>query len=179
MTTQYLYLGVFLWKWYIVFASYKEIHKLQSFCLCTPLLTLTFTLTVFLFRHLPTEIVILINVCYQMKCFSGDSGRVSMVRVFPFLGAGFANIPPTFLISCEVQTRYSKTLKYSKQYIRDHLSGTKVRIWICSEYDFLYCFVQPNQFIHFLFHIIFIIRIRLWIFQTVNLYFLCFWNIAL
>ena len=26
-----------------------------------------------LFRHLPTEIVILINICYQMKCFSGDS----------------------------------------------------------------------------------------------------------
>ena len=51
-----------------------------------------------------------------MNCFSGDS--------FSFLGAGFANIPPTFLISCEVQTRYSKTLKYSEQYIRDHLSGT-------------------------------------------------------
>ena len=28
--------------------------------------------TVFLFRHLPTESVIFINVCYQMKCFSGD-----------------------------------------------------------------------------------------------------------
>ena len=49
---------------------------------------------------------------------------------FSFLGAGFANIPPNFLISCEVQTRYSKTLKYSEQYIRDHLSGTKVRIWV-------------------------------------------------
>ena len=58
-----------------------------------------------------------------------------MVIVFPFLGAGFANIPPTFLISCEVQTRYSKILKYSEQYIRDHLSGTKVRIWTGSEYD--------------------------------------------
>ena len=33
--------------------------------------------------------------------------------------------------------------------------------------------VQPNQLISFLFTIIFIIRIRLWIFQTVNLYFLC------
>ena len=65
---------------------------------------------VFLFRHLHTEIVIFINFCYQMKCFSGDS--------FSFLGAGFANIPPTFLISCEVQTRYSKTLKYSEQYIQ-------------------------------------------------------------
>ena len=47
-----------------------------------------------------------------------------------FSGAGFANIPPTFLISCEVQTRYSKTLKYYEKYIRDHLSGTKVRIWV-------------------------------------------------
>ena len=55
-----------------------------------------------------------------------------MVIVFPFLGAGFANIPPTFLISCEVQTR---TLKYSEQYIRDHLAVTKVIICICSEYD--------------------------------------------
>ena len=67
-----------------------------------------------------------------MKCFSGDS--------FSFLGAGFANIPPNFLISCEVQTRYSKTLKYSEQYIRDHLSGTKVRIWIGSEYDAVFDF---------------------------------------
>ena len=41
----------------------------------------------------------------------------------------------TFLILCEVQQRYSKTLKYSEQYNRDHLSGTKVRIWIYSEYD--------------------------------------------
>ena len=33
----------------------------------------THTNIVFLFRHLPTEIAIFINVCYQMKCFSGDS----------------------------------------------------------------------------------------------------------
>ena len=112
----------------------------------------------FLSRHLPTEIVIFINVCYQMKCFIGDS--------FPFLIAGFANIPPSFLISCAVHTRYSKTLKYSEQYFRDHLLGIKVRIWICSEYDavfnfFLHCIVQPNQLIRFPFHAIFIIRIRL------------------
>ena len=58
-----------------------------------------------------------------------------MVIVFPFLGAGFVNISPNSLISCEVQTRYSKTLKYSEQYIQDYLSDTKARIWICSEYD--------------------------------------------
>ena len=41
---------------------------------------------------------------------------VSVVIVFPFLGAGFANIPLTLFTSCEAQTRYSKTLKYSQQY---------------------------------------------------------------
>ena len=70
---------------------------------------LTHSNIVFLFRHLPTENIIFINVCYQMKCFSGDS--------FSFLGPCFANIPPTFLISCEVHTRYLKTLKYFEQYI--------------------------------------------------------------
>ena len=32
-----------------------------------------------------------------------------------FLGVGFANIPLTVLISCEVPIMYSKTLKYSEQ----------------------------------------------------------------
>ena len=135
-----------------------------------------YSFTTLPFRQLPTEIVIFINICYQMKCFSGEG--------FSFLGAGFANILPTFLILCEIQTRYSKTLKYSQQYIWDNLLGTKVRIWIFSEYDafcqfFLHCLVQTNQVIDFLFHIIFIIRIRLWIIQTVNLCFVCFLNIAL
>ena len=39
-----------------------------------------------------------------------------------------------------ISTRYSKTLKYSQQYILDHLSGTKVRIWICSDYDAAFSF---------------------------------------
>ena len=59
---------------------------------------------------------------------------------FLFLEAGFVNIPRTFLVSCEVQTRYSKTLKSSEQYIPDHLSGTKVRIWIGSEHDAVFNF---------------------------------------
>ena len=63
-----------------------------------------------------------------------------MVIPFSFLGAGFANISPTFLVLCEVQTRYSKTSKHSEQYIREHLSGTKARIWICSEYDVIFNF---------------------------------------
>ena len=40
--------------------------------------------------------------------------------------------------SCEVPTRYSKIWKYFEQYIRDHLSDTKVRIWIGSEYDAIF-----------------------------------------
>ena len=63
-----------------------------------------------------------------------------MVIVFPFLGAGLGNILPAVFISCEVQTMYSKTLKYSEQYIRDHLSGTKVRIWIYSKNDAVFNF---------------------------------------
>ena len=46
---------------------------------------------------------------------------VSVVIVFPFLGGGFGNIPLTFLIPCEVQTRYSKTFKYSEQYIHQYI----------------------------------------------------------
>ena len=101
--------------------SFKAVYnscKLQTLLQVAKFLfmySFTHTNIVFLFKHLPTEIVIFKNVCYQMKCFSGDS--------FSFLGAGFANIPPTFLISCEVQTRYSKVIKkfwtvYSRQFIR-------------------------------------------------------------
>ena len=69
LRTQYLHLGVILWNYYIILASCKDFCKLQSFCLCSPFTTL-------LFRHLPTEIVIFINVSYQMKCFNGDSFSV-------------------------------------------------------------------------------------------------------
>ena len=58
-----------------------------------------------------------------------------MMIALPFFRSRFANISPTFFILCEVQTSYSRILKFSEQYIRDHLSGTKVRIWIGSEYD--------------------------------------------
>ena len=69
LRTQYLHLGVFLWKQYKILASYKDFFKLQFLFMYS----FTHTNIVFLFRHLPTEIVIFINVCYQMKCFSGDS----------------------------------------------------------------------------------------------------------
>ena len=63
-----------------------------------------------------------------------------MVIGFPILGAGLGNILDTFLILCEAQTRYSNTLKYSEHYMRDHLSGTKVKNWIRSEYDAVFNF---------------------------------------
>ena len=63
-----------------------------------------------------------------------------MVIVFPFLGAFFTNIAPTFLISCEIK-RYSKTLTYYEPHIWDHLEGMKVKIWICSEYDAVLIFL--------------------------------------
>ena len=69
LRTQYLHLGVFLWKQYKILASYKDFCKLQFLFMYS----FTHTNIVFLFKHLPTEIVIFKNVCYQMKCFSGDS----------------------------------------------------------------------------------------------------------
>ena len=98
---------------------------LGDFCLCTPLL-LYFSGTY------------LLKLSFSQMFVTRWS--VSVVIVFPFLGVGFANIPPTFFISCEVQTKYSKTLKYSQQYIWGYLSGTKLRIWVCSEYDAIFNF---------------------------------------
>ena len=112
-----------IYIWAFLFESSKQSFQVTK---------LNVFIYVLLYRHLPTEIVIFINVCYQMKCFSCDS--------FSFLGADFANIPPTFLTSFEVQRRYSKILKYSELCIRDHLSGTKVRIWTCSEHDAVFSF---------------------------------------
>ena len=66
LRTQYLHLGVFLWKQYIILVSYKDFCKLQIFYFM-------YSFTTLLFRHLPTETFIFINVCYQMKCFSGNS----------------------------------------------------------------------------------------------------------
>ena len=41
LKTQYVHLSVFIWKQYKIIASYKDVFKLQSFCLCIPFLTLT------------------------------------------------------------------------------------------------------------------------------------------
>ena len=60
LRTQYLHLGVFLWKQYKILASYKDFCKLQFLFMYS----FTHTNIVFLFKHLPTEIVIFKNVCY-------------------------------------------------------------------------------------------------------------------
>ena len=108
LTAQYLHLDVFLWKQYIIFASYKDFCKLQSFWLCTPLLALTksFFLGTYLLK-LPSSFVTFVT-----------RWTVSVVIVFSFLGAGFANIPPTFLISCEVQDIKIFWTVHSRSFIR-------------------------------------------------------------
>ena len=129
LRTRYLYLNVFLWKQYKIFAKSQrllQVAKILFIC------SFTETNKVFLFKHLLTEIDIFKNVCYQKKCFSGDS--------FSFFRSRFYQYFTYVLISCEFQTKYLKILKYSAQYIRDHLSGTRVRIWMGSEYDAVFSF---------------------------------------
>ena len=58
LRTQYLHLGVFLSKQYIILPNYKDLQVAKfSF-----MYSFTHTNIVFLFRHLPTEIVNFINV---------------------------------------------------------------------------------------------------------------------
>ena len=61
LRTQYLHSAVFLWKQYIILTSYKD------FCKFLFMYSFTHTNIVFLFKHLPTELVI------KNKCFSDDS----------------------------------------------------------------------------------------------------------
>ena len=69
LRTQYLHLGVFLWKQYKILPSYKDFCKLQFLFMYS----FTYINKVFLFKHLAAEIVIFKNVCHKMKCFSDDS----------------------------------------------------------------------------------------------------------
>ena len=89
-----------------VYNSFK-LQKLLQVAKFSFMHSFTHTNIVSLFRHLPTVIFIFIKVFTRWI--------VSMAIVLPLLGAGFANILPTLLILCEVQTRYSKALKYSEQ----------------------------------------------------------------
>ena len=76
-----IYIRIFFFESGIWFLQVSKSLFMYSF---------TNTNIAFLFRHLPTETVSFIIVCYQLKCLSGES--------FSFFGAGFANIPPTFFI---------------------------------------------------------------------------------
>ena len=71
LRTQYLHLGIFLWKQYKILASYKDFCNLQFLFMYS----ITYTNIVFLFKYLPTEIVIFKNV---------SRWSVSVMIAFPF-----------------------------------------------------------------------------------------------
>ena len=124
-----IYIWIFFFEISIkLLQSYKDFCKSQSFFLCTALLTLSLSFQAPTYWNFHLQKRLLLDEVFQWWYF------------FLFLGAGFANIAPAFSISCESQTKYSKLLKYSEQYILDHLSGSKVRIWIGSEYDAVFSF---------------------------------------
>ena len=84
-------------------------------------------------------------------------------------GAGFANILPTFFYFMWSTNKVFKDKIFSSVHLSPFIGyqGKNLDlfwIWCCFKF-FLHCLVQPNQVIHFLFHILFIIRIGLWIFQ--------------
>ena len=60
LRTQYLHLGVFLWKQHKILASYEDFCKLQFLFMYS----FTHINIAFLFKHLPTEVVFFKNVCY-------------------------------------------------------------------------------------------------------------------
>ena len=148
LRTKYLHLDIFLWKQYIILASYKDFCKLQSFCLCTPLL----------FRHLPTEILIFRNVYYPIQCFSGDSFSFFLEQVSIIF-----HLLCWFHIQFKQGTQrhyniLNSTFKTIYQVPRKEFGF--VLNMICFQF-FLHYLVQPNQVIYFLFHIIFIIRLSI------------------
>ena len=53
--------------------NYVKLQRLVEVAKFLLMYFFTHTYIVFLFMHLPTEIVIFKNVCCQMKCSSGDS----------------------------------------------------------------------------------------------------------
>ena len=125
-----IYIWMFFFESSIKFLqSHKDFCKLQRFCLYAPLLKLTKS------SFLST---------YLLKLTSSKTfvtrKSVSVVIAFPFFRSRFYQYFTYVLISCEFQTKYLKILKYSAQYIRDHLSGTRVRIWMGSKYDAVFSF---------------------------------------
>ena len=64
--------------WFSLKAVYNSCKLQRLFQVAKFLFMYSFT--ALLFRHLPTEVVIFINNCYQMKCFSGDSFSYFRIR---------------------------------------------------------------------------------------------------
>ena len=173
LRSQYLYLGVFFLKAVWNSCKLQRLLQVNKFLF---MYSLTHTNIVYLFKHLPTKIFIFKNVCYQMKCFSGDS--------VSFFGSRFCYYFTDFFDFMWSSNKIFKDIKifwtvHSRPFFR--FQGKNLDwFWIrCCFQFFLYCLVQPDHDTHFLFHVILVIRIRPWFIQTVNLYFLYFWNIAL
>ena len=77
LRTQYFYLDVIIWKQYKILASYKDFCKLQSFCLCTPLLTNI----VLLFKHRYASLGTFVNLSPLTTCLNSDRRKLS--RKYP------------------------------------------------------------------------------------------------
>ena len=148
LRTQYLLLGVFPWKQYIILANYKDLQNATFLFM--------YSFTTLLFRHLPTEIFIFINVCYPIQCFSGDS--------FSFFSE---QVPIIFQLLSWFHVQFKQgtprhynilnsTFEAIYQVPRKEFGF--VLNMICFQF-FLHCLVQPNQVIYFLFHMILIVRL--------------------
>ena len=70
LRTQYLHFGYFSLKAVYNSGKLQRLWQVAKFLIMN---SFTHTNIVFLSIHVPTEIFIFINVCYQMKCFSDDS----------------------------------------------------------------------------------------------------------
>ena len=77
-----------------------KLHRILQVANFWIMYSFTHTNIVFLFRHLPNEIVIFINVLYQIKCFSGDSffffsgicNRLNFILIINKVSLSLANI---------------------------------------------------------------------------------------
>ena len=71
---QFYISNIYIWVFFFIyFLQYILLANYKDFCKILFMYSFTHTNKVFLSRHLPTEIVIFKNVCYQMKCFNGDN----------------------------------------------------------------------------------------------------------
>ena len=75
---------IFIFGWFSLKAVYNscKLQRLLQVAKFFFIYSFTHTNIVFLFKHLPPEIVIFINVCYRWS--------VSVVKVFPFIGSRFS-----------------------------------------------------------------------------------------